>query len=190
MAFSDDGACTNQTGFDLSRLRRAEIGTHHHISGRYLHAYADEMAWREDRRRVSNGEQYPASSNAALPHPVSREWKGSGSGQSPKGPLAPSNGVCEYSHILVYFKICQGPRFLAMPSKNPHSFNFDDDTELLLREFCEACNDASMQTVVVNALKHFIPVELDANQGIKKKFDEIRGVRSSENIHLIREPGR
>lgn len=76
VAFSDDGACTNQAESYFSRLRRAEVGTHHHISGRYLHAYANEMAWREDRRRVSNGEQYLAASNAALQHPVSREWKG------------------------------------------------------------------------------------------------------------------
>jgi len=34
------------------------------------------MAWREDRRRVSNGEQFLAASAAALSHPVSRQWKG------------------------------------------------------------------------------------------------------------------
>jgi hypothetical protein len=41
--------------FEDSRLRRAEIGTHHHIAGPYLASYAAEMDWREDRRRVSNG---------------------------------------------------------------------------------------------------------------------------------------
>jgi hypothetical protein len=34
------------------------------------------MAWREDNRRVSNGEQYLMVANAALAHPVSRQWKG------------------------------------------------------------------------------------------------------------------
>jgi hypothetical protein len=34
---------------------RAEMGTHHRISGRYLNRYASEIAWREDRRRVPNG---------------------------------------------------------------------------------------------------------------------------------------
>jgi len=58
------------------RLRRAQIGTHHHFSGRYLGAYASEMAWREDNRRVSNGEQYIMATNAALKHGVSRQWKG------------------------------------------------------------------------------------------------------------------
>ena len=56
--------------------RRAEIGTHHHISGRYLHSYANEMAWREDYRREPNGTQYLMVAAAALGHPVSREWKG------------------------------------------------------------------------------------------------------------------
>jgi transposase-like protein len=74
--YSDGEACTNMAESFFSRLRRAEIGTHHHISGRYLHAYAAEMAWREDHRRVSNGEQYLLATNAALAHPVSRTWKG------------------------------------------------------------------------------------------------------------------
>ena len=74
--YSDGDACTNQAESFFSRLRRAEIGTHHHISGRYLSAYASEMAWREDNRRVSNGEQYLIATNAALAHPVSRQWKG------------------------------------------------------------------------------------------------------------------
>ena len=60
----------------LNRLRRAEIGTHHHISGQYLHSYANEMAWREDYRREPNGTQYLMVAAAALGHPVSRQWKG------------------------------------------------------------------------------------------------------------------
>lgn len=75
-AYSADGACTNAAESFFSRLRRAEIGTHHHIAGPYLSAYAAEMAWREDNRRVSNGEQYLAMTAAALAHPVSRQWKG------------------------------------------------------------------------------------------------------------------
>lgn len=75
-AYSDEGACTNKAESFFSRLRRAEIGTHHHIAGPYLKAYAREMAWREDHRRVSNGEQYLMIANAALAHPVSRQWKG------------------------------------------------------------------------------------------------------------------
>lgn len=56
-AYSHDGACTNQAESYFSRLRRAEQGHHHHIAGTYLLRYAQEASWREDNRRVSNGEQ-------------------------------------------------------------------------------------------------------------------------------------
>jgi transposase-like protein len=75
-AYSDDGACTNMAESFFSRIRRAEIGIHHHIAGPYLNAYAREMAWRENNSRVSNGEQYLMAASAALAHPVSRQWKG------------------------------------------------------------------------------------------------------------------
>ncbi len=74
--YADGQACTNQAESFFSRLRRAEIGTHHHIAGSYLESYADEMAWREDNRRISNGEQYAAVVAASATHPVSRQWKG------------------------------------------------------------------------------------------------------------------
>jgi len=76
VAFKDEDSCTNQAESYFSRLRRAEIGTHHHISGQYLQAYANEMAWREDNRRQPNGRQYLMVVNAAMAHSVSREWKG------------------------------------------------------------------------------------------------------------------
>ena len=75
-AYSADDACTNMAESFFSRLRRAEIGTHHHISGPYLAAYAAEMDWREDNRRISNGEQYLVAVNAAAKHPISKQWKG------------------------------------------------------------------------------------------------------------------
>ncbi len=75
--FQDEGKVdTNQAESYFSRLRRAEIGTHHHISGPYLRSYANEMAWREDNRRKPNGTLYLLVAAAALGHPVSREWKG------------------------------------------------------------------------------------------------------------------
>lgn len=75
-AYSHDGASTNMAESFFSRLRRAEIGIHHHIAGPYLAAYAAEMDWREDNRRISNGEQYGMVVRAALTHPVSQAWKG------------------------------------------------------------------------------------------------------------------
>jgi hypothetical protein len=44
-------------------------------AGPYLARYAAEQAWREDRRRVSNGEQFLAPTGAALAHTVSRHFK-------------------------------------------------------------------------------------------------------------------
>ena len=75
IAFSKDGACTNQAESYFSRLRRAEIGTHHRISGQYLNRYASEMAWREDHRRVPNGTQSSVIASAALKHPHSRDFR-------------------------------------------------------------------------------------------------------------------
>jgi transposase-like protein len=76
VAYRDEDACTNQAESYFSRLRRAEIGTHHKISGRYLYQYAREMAWREDNRRKANGTLYALAARAALSHPVSENWKG------------------------------------------------------------------------------------------------------------------
>jgi transposase-like protein len=75
-AYSTDEACTNQAESYFSRVRRAEMGIHHHIAGPYLAAYATEMSWREDNRRVNNGAQFLRATGAALAHPVSRVWKG------------------------------------------------------------------------------------------------------------------
>jgi hypothetical protein len=56
-AYSLDGACTNWAEEFFSRMRRAEIGHHHHVAGPYLLRFAQEASWREDHRRLSNGEQ-------------------------------------------------------------------------------------------------------------------------------------
>jgi hypothetical protein len=56
-AYCADGACTNGTEEYFSRFRPAEISHHHHIAGTYLLRHAQDSSWREDNRRVSNGEQ-------------------------------------------------------------------------------------------------------------------------------------
>jgi hypothetical protein len=65
-AYSLDGACTNMAEEYFSRLRRAEIGIQHHIAGAYLLRYAQESSWREDNRRVSNGDQVSRIAALAL----------------------------------------------------------------------------------------------------------------------------
>ena len=76
VSYSDGYACTNQAESFFSRLRRMEIGTHHHIAGPYLAAYAGEAAWREDNRRIDNGCQAMMVAEAGLASGVSRKWKG------------------------------------------------------------------------------------------------------------------
>lgn len=76
VAYSTADACTNQAESFFSRLRRMEIGTHHHIAGPYIGQYAREASWREDNRRVSNGNQTAMVLDAAMDAPVSRAWKG------------------------------------------------------------------------------------------------------------------
>jgi hypothetical protein len=65
-AYSLDGACTNWAEEFFSRMRRAEQGHHHHIAGPYLLRYAQEASWREDHRRISNGDQVHAVSGLAM----------------------------------------------------------------------------------------------------------------------------
>src|ERR1035441_8849801 len=56
-AYSDRGVYSNGAESFFSRMRRGEIGHHHHVAGNYLVRYAQESAWREDHRRGDNGRQ-------------------------------------------------------------------------------------------------------------------------------------
>jgi len=75
-AYSLDGACTNWAEEYFSRLRRGEIGHHHHISGPYLIRYAQEAAFREDARRVANGEQVTRVAELAMANKPSVDFCG------------------------------------------------------------------------------------------------------------------
>jgi transposase-like protein len=76
-----DGFVTAEANTNLaesfwSRARRSQYGIHHRISGRNVNAYLQEMALRENNRRVSNGGQFDQVLTAVTHLPVSREWKG------------------------------------------------------------------------------------------------------------------
>jgi transposase-like protein len=75
-AYSLDGACTNWAEEFFSRMRRAEIGHHHHIAGAYLLRYAQEASWREDNRRSSNGEQVNRVAGLAMTSKPSVDFSG------------------------------------------------------------------------------------------------------------------
>ena len=74
-SYAEGEVSTNQAESLFSRLRRAETGMHRHIAGPYFGVYAGENSWREDNRRLSNGEQFLVITAAGLHHPVSRQWK-------------------------------------------------------------------------------------------------------------------
>lgn len=75
-AYSVDGVHTNNAESYFSRLRRGEAGHHHHISGPYLLRFAQESAWREDNRRVPNGEQVQRVAKLALGRKKSVDFGG------------------------------------------------------------------------------------------------------------------
>lgn len=75
-AYSDGEACTNWAEEYFSRLRRAEIGHHHHIAGAYLLRYAQEASWREDNRHVRNGEQVERVAHLAMSRKPSVDFSG------------------------------------------------------------------------------------------------------------------
>jgi transposase-like protein len=75
-AYSLNGACTNWAEEFFSRMRRAEIGHHHHIAGAYLLRYAQEASWREDNRRSSNGEQVNRVAGLAMASKPSVDFTG------------------------------------------------------------------------------------------------------------------
>jgi transposase-like protein len=75
-AYSLDGACTNWAEEFFSRMRWAEIGHHHHIAGAYLLRYAQEASWREDNRRVSNGDQTRRVAGLAMNRKQSVDFTG------------------------------------------------------------------------------------------------------------------
>ena len=75
-SYSAAGIYTNNAESFFSRLRRAEIGHHHHVAGAYLVRYAQEATWREDHRRVSNGHQVQNVMALAMACKPSVDWSG------------------------------------------------------------------------------------------------------------------
>lgn len=75
-AYALGDICTNQAESFFSRLRRMIDGQHHHVSPRYLAAYAGHAAFLEDHRMLDNGALAKRTIGLAMAHPVSRIWKG------------------------------------------------------------------------------------------------------------------
>src|SRR3712207_9259801 len=70
VAYSEDGTHTNGAESFFSRMRRGEVGHHHHIAGTYLARYAQAAGWRADRRPDPNGAPAPRGGPRGAPPPA------------------------------------------------------------------------------------------------------------------------
>lgn len=73
---SETGACSNQAESFFARFRRMQKGQHHKIGNLYLSNYVNEVAYREDTRRMSNGDIFKDISRRSINSLQSNEWTG------------------------------------------------------------------------------------------------------------------
>lgn len=75
--FSDlNGTSTNLAESAFSRFKHLYRGTYRHFAGSYAHVYHGESSWREEHRRLSNGDQFLLLLAGALHHPPSKRMRG------------------------------------------------------------------------------------------------------------------
>jgi transposase-like protein len=72
----DKAIHTNSAESFFSRMRRGEVGHHHHIAGPYLIRFAEEAAWRETYKRAANGTQVDRIVALAMHHKPSADFCG------------------------------------------------------------------------------------------------------------------
>lgn len=72
----DNGENNNQSESYNARFRRMQYGQLHKVGNLYLSNYANEIAYREDTRRWSNGAIFRDILTKALHAPVSNEFCG------------------------------------------------------------------------------------------------------------------
>ncbi len=73
---SEAGACSNQAESYFARFRRFQEGQIHKMGNLYILNYANEMAYREDTRRMSNGDIFNDISDKCMKTLPSNEWTG------------------------------------------------------------------------------------------------------------------
>ncbi|RBA25494.1 IS1595 family transposase [Herminiimonas fonticola] len=76
MFYRPDGVNENQAESYFSRLRRCEYGVVHRITPKYLMDLSNDMAWREDVRRLSEGEKMKELFSKIMKNGLSRWWRG------------------------------------------------------------------------------------------------------------------
>lgn len=73
---SEEGACSNQAESYFARFRRFQHGQIHRMGQLYISNYANEIAYREDTRRMSNGDIFRDISKKCMKTIQSNEWTG------------------------------------------------------------------------------------------------------------------
>lgn len=79
------GENTNQAESYFSRFRRMQLGQVHKMSNTYLDRYANEVAYREDTRRWSNGNIFGDITQRCAQSPTSRDFCGYWQGNKRQG---------------------------------------------------------------------------------------------------------
>jgi transposase-like protein len=75
-AYSQDGVHTNWAESYFAMLRKMHYGTHHQISARHLEAFANELAWRQDNRQITESDKVRRLLTRCLNTPPSESWRG------------------------------------------------------------------------------------------------------------------
>ena len=73
-AYSRDGVHTHWAESYFALLRKMHYGTHHQISEQHLEAYANELAWRQDNRKIKESEKVLLLLMLCLSAPPSKKW--------------------------------------------------------------------------------------------------------------------
>ena len=74
--YAEGAISTNLMESLFSRMRRFEVGTHHHIAGKYLPNYANDAVWRENNRRKDDRTRVELALGCALQAPQSHSFSG------------------------------------------------------------------------------------------------------------------
>ncbi len=77
----ENGENTNQAESYFARFRRMQWGQVHRITVKYLALYANEIAWREDTRRMSNGAIFRDVLGKSFKVMLPERWKNYGYGR-------------------------------------------------------------------------------------------------------------
>ena len=73
---SEQGACSNQAESFFARFRRFQHGQIHRMGQLYISNYANEIAYREDTRRMDNGSIFRDITSKCMKTLQSNEWTG------------------------------------------------------------------------------------------------------------------